>query len=497
MARAIAAGLVLLILANLAMLALPPGEPRAFGWAPAVLCLFAGIWLSVANRPSFAETAQLLDRHFKLHEALGTALECDAAEQPEGMAHKQLSRARSTVRGLPQQPWKSRRRVSWAAAVTLVAAAVLTTLIAERANPRPASQVVADRPVLPAVKGKALAQVAPNQAPLANPALTLPPLQQRRSVSSSQSGIPQQPVLATSLQVRTGPQLAANGGAQSGAPSVLAGNLNGNTSGSTSSTQQRSAGNGPSGSSQRAPGTGNGSRPGQPGNAQKQGGQGGTPGNGSTNSGGQNSNGKQQLPQSGPQANPSQGPNSAAGSGQNQGQSGKNSTQSSGNGTDKPGANPFGQDPSAAKSGQAGSKTSGGSQPHTGGTQSQSQRSQQSSGTKVAPNSNQNDAAGPVRRGSQGAGSAQTNQQPNAKQGKAGPATGKQVTIGGQPLIGNGNKGQEIVRVVPFSAASGPGLNGPNGGSATVEGYVPEEDMTLAPDEQALVRAYFSNGSGS
>jgi hypothetical protein len=64
-------------------------------------------------------------------------------------------------------------------------------------------------------------------------------------------------------------------------------------------------------------------------------------------------------------------------------------------------------------------------------------------------------------------------------------------------LIGNGNKGQEIVRVVPFSAASGPGLNGPNGGSATVEGYVPEEDMTLAPDEQALVRAYFSNGSGS
>jgi hypothetical protein len=54
------------------------------------------------------------------------------------------------------------------------------------------------------------------------------------------------------------------------------------------------------------------------------------------------------------------------------------------------------------------------------------------------------------------------------------------------------------VRVIPYGAQPGESLQGPSsGGSATVQGYVPEQSILLPPDEQALVRAYFSAGSGS
>ncbi len=63
---------------------------------------------------------------------------------------------------------------------------------------------------------------------------------------------------------------------------------------------------------------------------------------------------------------------------------------------------------------------------------------------------------------------------------------------------GSGGQGPDLLRVVPYGVQPDESLQGPNGsGSATVEGYVPEQSIVLPPDERALVQAYFSNGSGS
>ena len=73
------------------------------------------------------------------------------------------------------------------------------------------------------------------------------------------------------------------------------------------------------------------------------------------------------------------------------------------------------------------------------------------------------------------------------------------VVVQGNPTTGtNGGLGPDLVRVVPSGAQPGEALQGPNGGgSATVQGYVPEQSIVLPPDEQALVQAYFRGGSGS
>jgi hypothetical protein len=79
----------------------------------------------------------------------------------------------------------------------------------------------------------------------------------------------------------------------------------------------------------------------------------------------------------------------------------------------------------------------------------------------------------------------------------AGPATGPNITLGGHYVINPGDQGQGLVRIEPRGVATGTGLQGAGyAGSATVQGYVPETATALSPEEQALVRAYFS-GNGN
>lgn len=55
-----------------------------------------------------------------------------------------------------------------------------------------------------------------------------------------------------------------------------------------------------------------------------------------------------------------------------------------------------------------------------------------------------------------------------------------------------------MVRVLPRSSVPLPGAAGSTqSGPTTVQGYVPEDNSDLSPEEQALLRAYFANGGGS
>lgn len=503
MARFIAIGMLYLIAANLALLALAPDTPPAIRWVPAILLVLAGIWLSFALRPSTGETAQLLDRRFRLHEAIGTALEFNPERQPGAVAHQQMAYALATVQKLPRKAWQDgRHKRPWALSAALVAGVALSTFLIAQVGPHSATRSAAGPPIALGAHHVPLTQLHPNLVSPTNPSLSPPTLQQKRIQDTNRPNTSHQPILSTSLQVRTGPQLAAVATANGAPPAMLTGKLNGSGNGPNSAAQQQAAAQGKAGTSQRNGNTGNSGQSAQQG---AQLGQGQNAGQSNNSASGQSGNGGQQQPQSGPQTSPNQTQRGGSGNtgpqGQNQGQSSQQNGRSSANRTGNRNANPFGQDPSASQAGQKGSRSgsqhTGGGQPAARGQQSRNSGSSQANSGRTSRSTSQNNPADPMQHGRYSSGNGQIPQQPTTQPGKAGPAHGRTVVVGSQPIVKNGSKGQELVRVVPFGAASGPGMGGPAGGSNTVQGYVPEEDVTLAPDEQALVRAYFSNGSGS
>jgi hypothetical protein len=499
LARFLALAMLYLIAANLLVLVAVSGLPSVLRWGPAALLVLAGIWLTAVHRPGLDETALLLDRQFKLREELGTALEYDPARMIGALAPQQLANALHSLRALPRNPWRARRSAPWLLTVVLLVVAALSNLLITRGGPGAVTAVAADQSTRTSAGNTSLAQVAPNQSPLTSQAPAVLPLQQSRSGASHQPAVTRQPILATSLQIRQGPRLAESAGATGDAPGVLANNLNG---GSGAGANGKGSANGPSGTARQYGSTGNNGQSGQPGSGQNQGGQGGTPGN---NPGAGSGQGNQQ-PQTGPQNSLGQSSMGTVGSqngGSNQGQSNQPGGQPPTGTQNGAGPNPFGQDPAATKPNstgkQNGSANAGSGKRQSGNRTTPSSQSSTQHGNGQSSNS-ANSRGGPddaLRQNRHGSTNPDLGKQPTAPTGKAGPARGKQITLGGRPIVSDGNQGPELVRVVPFSAASGPGLNGPSGGSATVEGYVPEDDMTLAPDEQALVRAYFGNGSGS
>src|SRR6185437_12635038 len=210
-----------------------------------------------------------------------------------------------------------------------------------------------------------------------------------------------------------------------------------------------------------------------------------------------------QSPQNGTPGNPNQNgqPNSSGGANQNQNQ-GQQQVDNGADGAPSSGANPFGQDkphPDGSAPGASGGKSTsrGGPGNRTSaspkGTRSGTAGKASSKTSTQAPNG-QNDP-NLLRRGRSGD-SGLNSKQPRSTTHQAGPATGPQVTLGGHYVIGAGDSGQGLVRILPQGTASGNELQGAGyAGSPTVQGYIPEDATTLSPAEQALVRAYF-NGDG-
>jgi hypothetical protein len=162
------------------------------------------------------------------------------------------------------------------------------------------------------------------------------------------------------------------------------------------------------------------------------------------------------------------------------------------------GPNPFGPDASPAQ--KVNSATASGVPRGKGTTRRQhattqaKAKSAPSTGSHAAP-TDQNGPDGLPLHGRDAA--ASQTKQPPTPTGKAGPARGKQITLGGQYVLSPGANGPVLVRVVPPATPNDGGLSGVSGsGSGTVQGYVPENDTNLSPDEQNLVRNYFSDGAG-
>jgi hypothetical protein len=166
------------------------------------------------------------------------------------------------------------------------------------------------------------------------------------------------------------------------------------------------------------------------------------------------------------------------------------------------GANPFGQDaknaPSGAQAGRSAGSSAAGRQTGTGNTSGRNGTAG-SSGTgnvqagKPGSLSSGDDPRTNQRRGASGS-------LPNTKSASAtrhaGPATGHQVDLGGQIEAGGSATGPQIVRIEPLGASAAPVQAGTTAiGPSVVQGYVPEDDSRISPDEQALLRAYFSQGS--
>ena len=310
------------------------------------------------------------------------------------------------------------------------------------------------------------------------------------------------PLLSSSLQVRLGPdsgpttQDATGGASQTGALSP------GPSQGTRSSRQSPASGNsGQSAGQQAGTGTMSPQKPAQSGG--KQGSGQGQQGDANTNdqsqaqqSGQQPDNSNSVLPSQAPSGSRTDPPSSQAQPGQPPVQS---STQPDGNTR----TNPFGTDPAAPrlKSGPAtpanGAKSTGPGRPS-----SSSRQLHGSAGTrKGGASGGADNSADP--RPYERSGTSLSSSPNGPRTGKSGgksssPTRITTIQVAGKPTTGSGGgQGPDLVRVIPSGTVSGEALQGPGGGSTSVQGYVPEQSIALSPDEQALIRSYFSSGSSS
>jgi hypothetical protein len=460
----------------------------ALAWGPAACVVLAGGWLAFAQRPTALETARLLDRRFRLQDALGTAVELSGQGDPEAtLPARQRAGALSLLGRAPHNAWAATPRREWLLAGGLAALALVFTLTAPQR-----SQVVAagsgHGPHGAVVGSHTLALAQNSQGVRVATSAGITPANGSTSRVTAKARVP---LLSLSLQIHTSPQ-----GEQS---STLGATpyLTGGPGGAGGKNAARPAAHGAKGASGSPGGTGAGGQ-GQPGSGgSPQGGGGGQPG-----AKGQSGNGLQ-TPQNGTPGTPNQSgqPNSSGGSGQNQNQ-GQQQVDNGAGANPSSGSNPFGQDKQSATNpapgtsrGKAGSQGQQGRQGNHSSTNPKGTRSGAAGKTSVhAPNSQEDPNL--LRRGRSGANGLGT-RQPRSATHQAGPATGPQISLGGHYVIGTDNSGQGLVRIEPQGTAGGNGLQGAGyAGAPTVQGYIPEDGTTLSPAEQALVRAYFS-GDGN
>ena len=103
LARAALAGAIYIVISHFLLLRLSSSVPNPAIWAPALLIMLIGVWLSVANKPTLQETAYWLDSRFELHEQLGTALEQGTNVREGSLAARQMDRARELAATLPDR----------------------------------------------------------------------------------------------------------------------------------------------------------------------------------------------------------------------------------------------------------------------------------------------------------------------------------------------------------------------------------------------------------
>jgi len=462
----------------------------ALVWIPVVCAVLAGGWLAFAQRPTALETARLLDRRFRLQDALGTAVELSGQGDPEGSIQaRQRAAALALLSRAPHTSWTAPPRREWLLTGAFAALALVFTLTTpQQARVAAAGSGPGGHGAIAGQHTLALAQNSQGARVAASAGIS--PASASTSRVTARAHVP---LLSLSLQIHTSPQ-----GEQS---STLGATpyLTGGPGGAGGKSPARAGTQGAKGAKGSPGGAGGGGQ-------SQQGSGGGSPqGGGAGQPGAKSQSGNSlQSPQNGTPGNPNQNgqPNSAGGAGQNQNQN-RQPTDNGSSANSSSGANPFGQDkPRAAGSapGASGGKSSsrGGPGNRTStspkGTRSGTAGKASGKASGQAPNG-QNDP-NLLRRGRSGS-SGLDNKQPGSATHQAGPATGPQVTLGGHYVIGAGDSGQGLVRIMPQGTASGNQLQGAGyAGSPTVQGYIPEDATALSPAEQALVRAYF-NGDGN
>jgi len=454
--------------------------PLALVWIPVAGCALAGIWGAFAQRPTALETARLLDRRFRLQDALGTAVDLGERDDPEALLpRRQRAAALGLLQRAPHNVWAAAPRREWLLAGGVI---VLSLALVATASQRP--RVVAGPSFggHGSATGQRLLALAQNsQGARVGASASLFPTTSSTNRVTAKARIP---TLSLSLQIHASPQ-----GEQSSSLGAVP-YLTGGSLGTSGKSTAHAGAKGAKGSASGNGGIGGGGQ-GQSGSGSGSPQAGGTGGQGAKSQGG---NGLQ-TPQSGTQGTPDQ-----TGSSGSSGGAGPNQKQSQQTTTD--GANPFGQDqPQTGNSASASShgKSGGrGSQGRVGTRQSTSTNGTRagSGGKASGPAPNGQDDPNLLHRGRSGA-NGQLKQQPRTATHQAGPATGPQISLGGHYVISAGDQGQGLVRILPQGTAGGNGLQGSGySGSPIVQGYIPEDATALSPQEQALVRAYFS-GDGN
>jgi hypothetical protein len=474
--------------------------------APAGVIAATALWLAFAQRPTLGETARLLDRTFRLHDQLGTAVELGLPTCSDSLAARQVRRAATLLGRIPSQPWlvpvlRQGERALMIGLAIVVAGAVLSMPSPRSAatSPRPVAhsraRTVHPRRAAPEATGRLRAAVshaasAPQIAPTAVPPAVQPF------------------TLAASLQVHTGPQTVPAQATQPGgtSPSTLPTSLPG-ASGQIHGRNDQTSGSGanPTPSPRHAT-TAKKSTPGS---------RGSTPGQARAGASGQNTALQGQGDGAGPPA-PAQGQHAArtgtlgqpaapqdgnAPPVQNVHRAGKQGANTSGASHT---VNPFGPAPAAhgmSSNGKSGIVSSRRAQ-RGAGAGSNGTAIPTKSGTHAGtPNTGESANKGSLlpatgRRNAPG-GAVPTQSRRLTPSRQAGAATGPQITLGGQPAVTGGpGQGFVLVRVVPLNASAASAQAGSLAlGPGQAQGYVPEDSTQFTPAEQALLRAYFSQGS--
>ncbi len=509
LARAALVASAYILVAHYVLIRLLPSAADALVWLPALVLVFGAGWLAAANRPGIHETACWLDRRFELHDQLGTALELGEGAGKGSLAQRQAIAAMVVAGRLPSQPMEVRHAGPWLLAGAVLAAGLLSMVIpghvitnAQPASPAgPASRATAlPRPAARAATGRLLHPQAP---------LKLPPSATRPSArGGSKAAATSVPLLSSSLQIRLAPDSGATTQQTAGgAPRV--GSLPSGSSQGTKAARQPASTGSQSQSAQQQTGSGSSSSSNRQGSSQQNGTSGTSQGQqGSANTNDQSQQGNQQQLSDGAQTLPDQSPAGSTSPG-GQGQTGQppaqSSTQLSGRSGGTPQANPFGADPAAPKHKSSQPPPSNSTKyVKRGQTSANSAQLHGSTGTQQGVRTGGKSGDSPDDRPYNRSGSSQSPSPGGVRAGSGkgtlkGPVHTTTIQVEGKPTTGNsGGQAPDLVRVVPYGAQPGEAAQGPAGtGSATVEGYVPEQSIVLPPDEQALVQAYFSSGSSS
>src|SRR6185437_15757397 len=101
----------------------------ALVWVPVACAILAGVLLAFAQRPTALETARLLDRRFRLQDALGTAVELNGQGDPEAsLPARQRAAALALLSRAPHTSWTASPRREWLLAGAFAALALVFTL---------------------------------------------------------------------------------------------------------------------------------------------------------------------------------------------------------------------------------------------------------------------------------------------------------------------------------------------------------------------------------